>query len=175
MRVVSVGLVAAGLGFGIWLGLGNRPSATATPQTVSSIVTNATIKVHVAGWVAAPGVIQLDEGAIVADAIEAAGGFRQGAAGDRVNLAAPLGDGQQVVVYGPDAAGPAANDETPLPINMASVDQLMDLPGVGPVLAARIVSYREDHGPFTEVEDLLDVPGIGEAKLADLRDLVRVP
>jgi competence protein ComEA len=60
-------------------------------------------------------------------------------------------------------------------VNQASVGELENLPGVGPVLAARIAAHREEHGPFTVVEDLLDVPGIGEGKLASLRDAVVLP
>jgi competence protein ComEA len=60
-------------------------------------------------------------------------------------------------------------------INKAGVDELQALPGVGPVLADRIVTYRDEHGPFKSIEDLLDVPGIGEAKLAGFRDLVAIP
>jgi competence protein ComEA len=62
-----------------------------------------------------------------------------------------------------------------IPINQADVSALEGLPGVGPVLAERIVAHREDHGPFEVIEDLLDVPGIGEAKLASMRDLIKVP
>ena len=60
-------------------------------------------------------------------------------------------------------------------LNLASAEELESLPGVGPVLAERIVAYREEHGPFATVEDLLDVPGIGEGKLAALREAVLVP
>jgi competence protein ComEA len=60
-------------------------------------------------------------------------------------------------------------------LNLAGIEELETLPGVGPVLAERIIAYREQHGPFAVVEDLLDVPGIGEGKLAALRDAVLVP
>ena len=175
MRGVSFGLVAAGLAFGVWLGLGQRPNSVPTVPSTVEIAAAEPIRVHVAGWVMAPGVVEVPAGAIVADAIAAAGGFRQGAAVDRVNLAAPLGSGQQVIVHGPDGAGDLVDDELPLSINLASVDRLVDLPGVGPVLAERIANHRDEHGPFEVIEDLLDVPGIGEAKLSELRDFVRVP
>ena len=60
-------------------------------------------------------------------------------------------------------------------INRATATELEDLPGVGPILAARIVAYRDLHGPFAVIEDLLDVGGIGEAKLAAMRDSIAAP
>ncbi len=76
-----------------------------------------------------------------------------------------------------DAAGgaPAESGDERVHVNSASAAALEALPGVGPVLAARIAAHREQHGPFAVVEDLLDVPGIGEAKLAGMRDVVAVP
>jgi competence protein ComEA len=117
------------------------------------------------------------EDAIVADAIKAAGGFRPGADSDAVNLAASLSDGQQVIVPGPSGAvaGPTATGDGKIAINRATAAELDALPGVGPVLAERIVAHRDQHGPFATVEDLLQVSGIGEAKLASIRDLVSVP
>jgi competence protein ComEA len=143
---------------------------TATLGPVSSI------EVHVAGWVAAPGVVTLPEGAIVADAVSAAGGLRPGARPDLVNLAAAVSAGDQIVVPGPEAASSAPGLADGLvAINQATASELQTLPGVGPVLAERIVSHRDQVGGFEQVEDLLQVPGIGESKLAAIRDLVRVP
>ena len=134
------------------------------------------ITVHVAGAVRSPGVVEVAAECRVGDAIAAAGGVLPDADLGRVNLAAPLADGQQVLVpaTSAEAAGTVAGDGR-VRINLAGVDELEALPGVGPVLAERIVAYREEHGPFTVVEDLLDVPGIGEAKLAALREAVLVP
>lgn len=118
----------------------------------------------------------------MADAIAAAGGLRPGAETSAVNLAAPLRDGEQIVIPGPASSGPvpgggssATDSEGRVRINLATSIELETLPGVGPVLAARIIEFREERGPFTTVEDLLDVPGIGEAKLASLRDYLIVP
>jgi competence protein ComEA len=114
----------------------------------------------------------------VADAVAAAGGLLPGARADLINLAAPVTDGEQVVVPGPGKDVPATAAESPdgkVLLNSATAAELDALPGVGPVIAGRIVSYRDENGPFQSVEDLLDVPGIGEAKLADLRDRVQVP
>lgn len=170
--------VAAGAGLGIM----RRPPVVipdSSPPPSAATSPERLLDVHVAGWVANPGVVSVDDGAIVADAIAAAGGMRPGANAEGVNLAAPLVAGQQVVVPGPNSAevadkGNRGNDlGGPISLNRATETELESLPGVGPVLAQRIVSHRESHGPFDQVEDLLQVPGIGEAKLASLRDLVQ--
>ena len=141
---------------------------------------DAEISVHVSGWVVSPGVVVVREGAIVADAIAAAGGARPGAALDAINLAGPVAGGDQVQVPGPGSEAPppgsgVAASSGPISLNRADATALQELPGVGPVLAERIVAHRDANGPFEAVEDLLDVPGIGETKLAAIRDLVSVP
>jgi competence protein ComEA len=153
--------------------------------------------VHVAGLVAAPGVHRLPAGARVGDALAAAGGAAGGAALDGLNLARPLVDGEQIVVgapaAGPPAAGPTAAGTGPgsgpaaggaaegavrpdgrLDLNLATLEDLDELPGVGPVLAERIVSHRESIGRFSEVGELRDVSGIGEKTFQDLAELVTV-
>lgn len=159
---------------GAVLGASNRDPG-ATEMTVPPVSEAADIDIHVAGWVMAPGVVQLPEGSIVADAVAAAGGFKPGAASHSINLAAPLRGGDQIFVPGPGTALDSPTDDGLVAINRASATDLEALPGVGPVLAERIVAYREEHGPFSQVEDLLDIPGIGESKLASMRDLIRVP
>ena len=175
-------LVVIAVGAGAGLGLMRRsPSVVSSNNTtvvtsVSPVSEPLTIDVHVAGWVNSPGVVTVEEGSIVADAIAAAGGMRPGANVDSVNLAAALTTGQQVLVPGPGSSTGAAGSTDIgglVSLNRATESELETLPGVGPVLAGRIVSHRESHGPFEEVEDLLQVPGIGEAKLAALRDLVQ--
>lgn len=157
------------------------PSSTTAPSTTSA----ASLVVHVAGAVASPGVIELPAGSRVGDAIAAAGGATVDAATDAVNLAALVTDAQQVYVPhlgeadgpAPDPAPPAGSGAPaagPLDLNTATEQQLVDLPGVGPVLAAAIVRHREEAGPFTAVDGLLEVSGIGPARLESLRDLVRV-
>jgi competence protein ComEA len=135
----------------------------------------------VAGAVARPGVLHLPASARVVDAIEAAGGAALDADTDRVNLAAPLVDGGRIhiprvgeVGVPPDAGPGASQPAGPVDINTADETQLEALPGVGPATASAIVEHRERHGPFASVEALGDVAGIGDAKLAQLRDLVRV-
>ena len=133
--------------------------------------------VHVSGAVVEPGLVSLPAGSRVADAILAAGGASSDAVLSGINLAAPVTNGQRVVipsrVDSSDHGGGSAGGLVAL--NHASATEIEALPGVGPVLAQRIFDHRERHGPFESVEDLLDVSGIGEAKLAALRDFVAVP
>lgn len=174
-RTVVVAVVGA-LAVAVGALLGNAERVQVDVPMVSAPPTSpALIDVHVAGWVMSPGVVQISEGSIVADAIEAAGGFRHGAQTYTVNLAAPVMAGDQIFIAGPDSEPEGAADNGVLSINRATASDLETLPGVGPVLAERIVAYRDEHGPFRVVEDLLDVTGIGESKLASIRDLIRVP
>lgn len=157
-------------------------SAVAPPAPTASPSEAPVLLVDVAGWVRHPGVYELHEGDRVIDAIEAAGGARSGAALDSLNLAAPLSDGTQVMVLrvspvapgGTPAPGSASGTPTKININSASATDLEALPGIGEVLAQRIVDYRTQNGPFGTVDDLLDVSGIGDAILAEIRDLVTV-
>lgn len=144
--------------------------------------------VHVAGQVAAPGLYRLPGGARVADALDEAGGPLPDAVLDGLNLARPLSDGEQLLVPGPapppgehpdgggqpQAAASAWRPDGLLDLNRATPADLEELPGIGPVLAARIVAYREDVGGFTAVGDLRDVGGIGEQKFQAIADLVAV-
>lgn len=169
-----VAVVGAAVLVGGSLGTLDRPQATARVRD-STVETTATgVEVHVAGWVLSPGVVRVAPESIVAVAIEAAGGLRPGALVGRINLAATVRSGDQIVVPGPEDKV-ESSEGGPLALNRASANDLEALPGVGPVLAERIVAYRDQNGPFKVVEDLLRVGGIGEAKLASIRDLVRVP
>lgn len=139
------------------------PTVTATdPQyTVHGVV------VHVVGAVRQPGVIELPAGARVIDAVDAAGGVQPGVRAG-VNLARVLVDGEQIVI-GQQQQSTTTSDGR-IAINAASATELEALPGVGPVLAARIVAYRSTNGPFANLRELLQVPGIGDAKFAELAD-----
>ncbi len=141
----------------------------------------AEIVVHVAGAVHRPGLVSVEVGARVADAIVGAGGALLDADLDRINLAAPLADAERIHVplVGEDpvrvvGAEDERSDQGPVDLNTASEAQLDELPGIGPATAAAIVSYRSQHGDFTSVTSLLEVPGIGPAKLERLRGLVTV-
>jgi competence protein ComEA len=136
--------------------------------------------VDVAGWVRHPGVYEFAQGARVIDAIDAAGGARPGALLQSLNLAAPLVDGTQVLVpregeqgIAPPAAGAAPSGGL-VNVNTATATELEELPGIGEVLAQRIVDYRTANGPFTSVDQLIDVSGIGDAILESIRELVTV-
>lgn len=182
--VVAVALVAllagAVAGYAVWRSR-PRPIAVAMRAPAASRFTavrvGPTVVVAVAGAVRRPGLFTLPAGARVADALRAAGGVRPGVSIGLLNLARRLVDGEQVVVgaAAPPAGGPApasGGPGPPLDLNTATVAQLDALPGIGPVLAARIVAYRTQHGAFRSVDQLRDVTGIGDAKFADLRSLV---
>ncbi|MFF3438891.1 helix-hairpin-helix domain-containing protein [Streptosporangium sp. NPDC002721] len=143
----------------------------------------AELTVHVTGKVRRPGVITLPGGSRVADAVQEAGGVRGAAATGSLNLARKLVDGEQIVVGLSGAAAVAAAPATVSPpdpatavvdLNTATPEQLEQLPGVGEVLARRIVEYRDAHGGFRSVEQLRDVSGIGDRKYAEMRDKARV-
>ena len=135
--------------------------------------------VHVVGAVRRPGLYRLRDGARIADAVAKAGGATRKADLALVNLAAPVADGAQVVVPArqPATAGPAAGasgaaPSGPVHLNTATLEQLDELPGVGPTTAQRILDYRQEHGAFASVDELDAVPGIGPARLEQLREVV---
>lgn len=204
--VLAGGFAAVGLAVAWWLlrppGL---PTEAVIPQAVAALpattdpaaepgvgptpvpATDVRLVVHVAGAVVRPGVVMLDGGARVIDAIAAAGGPRADGAIDALNLAAPVLDGDRIEVptigeervgealhrhsdgRAGDAAVPALVD-----LNTADAVLLQTLPGVGAATAAAIVEHRTRHGPFAVVDELEAVSGIGPAKLARLRELVTV-
>ena len=148
------------------------PAASARSRAAPGLV------VDVEGAVRRPGLVRLSPGSRVADAVARAGGTTRLADRSGVNLAAPVSDGQQVVVprrgsvgSAPAAAG-AAPASDPVSLSSATAEQLDALPGVGPVTAQKIVDYRTQHGAFHSVDELDAIPGIGPARLADLRGLV---
>jgi len=169
---------------------GSLPEPGSGPAGAASSVH---IFVHVEGAVARPGVYMLLDGARACDALALAGGETSQACLAAVNLAAVLQDGQQLYVPTRDevaaAGGGAGNGGQwaypgggqaavggaragPLNVNLATAQALESLPGIGPVIAGRIVAYRETNGPFKAIEDLLKVSGIGPSRLADLKDRV---
>ena len=188
-RYVAGGAVVVAALLGLVLGKPSPPPEVvpeSSPTIENGVVAASEpelVTVHVSGEVMLAGLVRIDRNARVADAIAAAGGVT--AAGDleRINLASPLSDGQQIIVPrtggGPADSGSAAQGSDAvdgrLRLNTADSASLETLPGVGPVLAAKIVAHREQFGAFATVEDLLGVSGIGEQKLAGFRDLLVVP
>lgn len=163
------------------------PSPGPSPGAVPAGAANpASVVVHVLGKVKHPGVVTLPSGSRVEEAIKAVGGVRPGAGTGTLNLARKLVDGEQIPV-GVRLPSPApgtpppgrpppgsAAPGTPVDLNTATAEQLDQLPGVGPVLAQRIVDYRTQHGGFRSVDQLQDVDGIGARRFADLKPMVRV-
>ena len=147
------------------------PSPGAAPAPAVEVV------VDVQGKVRRPGVVRLPAGSRVLDALRAAGGPRPGVPTTSLNLARQLADGEQVVLDPGAAVGSptvGAAGGGPVNLNTASLEDLDGLPGVGPVLAQRILDWRSEHGRFSAVEELQEVPGIGPSTYADLKDRVSV-
>jgi competence protein ComEA len=156
-------------------------AAPGAAQGSSSPSPAITLIVDVAGAVRDPGVYEFVEGDRVIDAIERAGGQLPKADLSLLNLAAPLTDGTQILVpkSGPPGAvgsggGTAGSSSGLINVNTASATELETLSGIGEVLAATIVEYRDQNGPFASVDDLMDVSGIGPATLEEIRDQVTV-
>lgn len=158
--------------------------AVAPPLRVARPVRAAPrLVVDVAGAVRRPGLYRFVAGTRVATALAAAGGATAHADITLVNLAAPLADGEQIVVPARGAvagaaspsSGSASSPAGPLDLNSATAEQLDALPGVGPATAAKIVAYRQEHGAFHSLAELDAVPGIGAGRLAQLKGLVVPP
>ena len=152
-------------------------AGSGSPGAAAAAAAAATLVVDVAGAVRAPGLVHLAKGSRVSDAIAHAGGLTPRADRDAVNLAAPVSDGQQVLVPARGAAGSVAASgggatSGPVSLSAATAEQLDTLPGIGPVTAQKIVDYRTQHGSFTSVDGLDAIPGIGPARIAELQGLV---
>ena len=183
-RYVAAAVVIAAVLVGLMWGKPSpsSPAASVVPTYPAGssglLAETETVTVHVSGEVVAPGLATVASDARVADAVAAVGGVTPHAHLERINLAAPVHDGDQIVVprigAQPETAASGATDGR-VRVNSADAIDLEILPGVGPILAEKIVAFREEFGPFGEVEDLLGVPGIGEQKLAAIRELVVVP
>jgi competence protein ComEA len=179
------------------------PRSSASPSAGQPASPDRPVVVSVVGLVHTPGLVTLAPGARIADALQAAGGAADGADTIGLNMARPVGDGEQIVVGlapvsgqpkvlgssvssgsapapgSAPASGPAPGSTKPkggevIDLNTATAEQLDALPGVGPVTAAAILAWRQAHGRFSSVDQLGDVDGIGPARLDKLRPLVRV-
>lgn len=161
-----------------------RPAASPIILVTSTSASDATaaprpLRVYVSGAVQSPDVYTLPAESIVKDALLAAGGPTEDADLDRINLASLVSDGQHVYV-------PHLGEENPVSypsasrsgagykinINTADLNSLESLPGIGPVLAQRILDYRQSHGPFSRPEEIMEVPGIGQATFDKIQDLI---
>jgi competence protein ComEA len=194
---VAFGVVGGLLGAGL-LYLVTRPPRGEAIQLLPP-PTPLPLWVHVSGAVLKPGVYQLPDGCRVQEAIQAAGGMSEEANPETVNLAAFIQDGERIWIpyqilpvetggspSQPSRAGgsdfpgsgvlpdPVGTPTGPLNVNTASQTDLEKLPGIGPVIAERIIAFRQVNGPFTRVEQLLDVPGIGPTKFEEIKDLISV-
>lgn len=200
--VAAIGALGAGESVQV-LKRGSDPLATDPSKALSTkgdddarddsvdVAQEEHLVVDVGGAVLRPGVVELEAGSRVDDAIEAAGGLLDDADVSGINRAAPLVDGQKVFVpqvgqnsseQGADAPSSEAsaanaadvggNSNGLVSINMATAEELDTLPGVGPSTAAAIVREREANGPFASLEDLMRVSGIGEKKFAKLKDSI---
>lgn len=159
--------------------------------------TQPLLVVQISGAVAKPGVYSLPPGSRVLDTIQAAGGLLPDADATLINQAALIQDGQMIWVPAhssspqnpptPDSAPavPVLPDNTsrtsptlevvyPINLNTATPEELESLPGIGPELAARIIEYRNTHGPFAQTEDIVLVNGIGPKTFEKIKDLITV-
>ncbi len=177
--VIAAIAITAGL---VWL---NRPVSVAVPETASpgipisssgnvptSSVDFDQIVVDVKGDVLTPGLVTLPAGSRVADAIAAAGGVIPSANVTSLNLAERLSDGQMIFIGNTQSL--ELSSDSRININLATETELDSLPGVGPVMAGRIIAWRESNQRFHSIEELQEVPGIGPKVFANLKALVRI-
>ena len=186
LAILLVVTLSAG-GVILYRGLDDGSGSRGVEVRLPAPTPQPTLKVYVSGEVAAPGVYVVAPGDRVEDALEAAGGALWGAELSCVNLAARVRDGSQYHVPSvddgciPDISEPTADDlpeaselghEARIDLNSASTEELQALPGIGEVKASAIVTYRNEVGPFSSVEEVVEVSGIGPATLNAIADLV---
>lgn len=174
-RSLLILLVMALVAMGVTAYMLAKDDDTATIPLDAGTVAEERVTVYVTGAVRRPGVVTLAAAGRIEQAVEACGGATPDADLAKINLAMPLKDGQHIIVPGAPEEEEAAATTTIKPdglvhINAADEKALEALPGIGPVMAKRIVEYRQQNGPFSSLEELKKVRGIGEAKFARLKD-----
>ncbi len=181
--IIFGGFIAVGA---IFFALSQGGESKAAPMPVITLPkvapTPSVIIVDVAGKVVKPGVYKLDLGARAIDALSAAGGAKSGVDLSDINLAHVLTDGEQIIVGAPktitstskSSKSKAKVTSGPININTATAAQLDSLPGIGPVMANRIISYRQKNGLFKALDELRKVPGMGAAKYAEILSQIKI-
>jgi len=185
--IVLGGFIAVGA---IFFALAQGHNSDSVETIVPTVITPAlpavaeVMIIDVSGRVRKPGVYSLDKGSRAIDALNLAGGALPGVNLSDINLAHILFDGEQIIVGAPrvtnlsgsrsSAKAKAPTATSPLSLNSATLAQLDTLPGIGPVMANRIIAYRKLNGPFTLIEDLKKVSGIGDNKFAEISKLLRI-
>jgi len=186
MQIKSVLYMVSGILFGLFVAAlvwvtARNPSGEAV--TLRPVPTEKPIVVQISGAVPRPGVYALPEGARVQDVISAAGGFLAEADKDFINLARVLEDGERLDISYADGFSPViptsivepvASSSDLVNINTAAQFQLETLPGIGPTTAGMIIDYRQENGPFFDIEDIINVSGIGPGTYERIKDLITV-
>ena len=168
-------------------------------NSTNNIIENITdeknmIVVHITGAIKTPGIVKLEEGSRIEDAINKAGGLTEDADISKVNLAyiledgikikiprsTDLGDSQDENVLSSDSGegiveeNKESSQSSSLNINKATEQDLQNLPGIGPSLASKIIAYRDENGKFSNIEDIKNVNGIGNSKYENIKEYIYV-
>ena len=180
LLILFAGFLIIG-GLFVALNMGGKAQALPAVKVPEAPAIAPIVVIDVAGKVNKPGVYKLPSGSRAIDAVNAAGGAKKGVDLSDINLAHTLMDGEQIVIGAPKVITTSKGKGSskvklsgPLNINNASAAQLDALPGIGPVMAGRIITYREKNGPFKAIEDLRKVSGMGASKFAQLQSLIRI-
>lgn len=156
------------------------------PIKIFPTSTHVPVLIHITGEIVNPGVYDMKDGQRISDVIEAAGGLTEKADTKEINLASTIHDGQKIFI--PSSINGTANDEVvlspsdveqsgvefPINLNYCSLEELIELPGIGQAKAEAIISYREQHGDFEVIEDIMNVSGIGPSIFENIKDKITV-